>query len=233
VLTTSPLETFSVGNTIVVSRGLIDVLPDEGSLAMVLSHELAHIVLGHNLGSQYAFNDRMLFSDEGTYQNLGFKHIPEEETAADKKAIEMLKASPYAQKLDTAGLFVKALQARAATLTALLQAHLGNGITENGTVTRMAALASSAPALDWNKLDQIAALPLGGRVKLNPWDDRVEIVKAQPVAITSARDKMPFEVTPFFPRLARYSAASAPAATTAAAPSTTSTTANANPAPTN
>jgi hypothetical protein len=45
----------------------------------------------------------------------------------------------------------------------------------------------------------------GGRVKLNPWDDKVEIVKAQPVAITSARDKMPFEVTPFYPRLSRYS----------------------------
>jgi hypothetical protein len=233
VLTTSPLETFSVGNTIVVSRGLIDVLPDEGSLAMVLSHELAHIVLGHNLGSQYAFNDRMLFSDEGTYQNLGFKHIPEEETAADKKAVEMLKASPYAQKLETAGLFIKALQQRAPTLSALLQAHLGNNITDNGTVTRMAALATSAPALDWNKLDQIAALPLGGRVKLNPWDDKVEIVKAQPVAITSARDKMPFEVTPFYPRLSRYNAAAAPAATTAAAPAAAATTANADPAPTN
>ena len=233
VLTTSPLETFSVGNTIIVSRGLIDVLPDEGSLAMVLSHELAHIVLGHNLGSQYAFNDRMLFSDEGTYQNLGFKHIPEEETAADKKAIEMLKASPYAQKLETAGLFIKALQARSPSLAALLQAHLGNNITDNGTVTRMAALATSAPALDWNKLDQIAALPLGGRVKLNPWDDKVEIVKAQPVAITSARDKMPFEVTPFYPRLSRYSAANAPAATTAAEPATASTTANASPTPNN
>ena len=232
VLTTSPLETFSVGNTIVVSRGLIDVLPDEGSLAMVLAHELAHIVLGHNLGSQYAFNDRMLFSDEGTYQNLGFKHIPEEEAAADKKAIEMLKASPYAQKLDSAGLFIKALQARAPQLSALLQAHLGNNITENGTVTRMAQLGDSAPALDWNKLDQIAALPLGGRVKLNPWDDKVEIVKAQPVAITSARDKMPFEVTPFFPRLTRYSTASAPAATTAAASATTAT-ANASPTPAN
>ncbi len=103
-----------MGNTIVVSRGLIDVLPDEGSLAMVLSHELAHIALGHNLGSQYAFNDRMLFSDEGTYKNLGFKHIPEEEAAADKKAMEMLKASPYAQKLDIAGLFMKALRARSA-----------------------------------------------------------------------------------------------------------------------
>lgn len=228
VLTTSPLETFSVGNTIVLSRGLIDVLPDEGSLAMVLSHELAHVVLGHNLGSQYAFNDRMLFSDEGTFANLGFKHIPEEETAADKRAVEMLKASPYAQKLETAGLFLKALQTRAPQLAALLQAHLGNNIAENGTVTRMAALVNGAPALDWNKLDQIAALPLGGRVKLNPWDDKVEMVKAQPVAITSARDKMPFEVTPFFPRLARYNPANAPAANPTGA-----TTANAAPTPTN
>jgi len=231
VLLTSPLETFSVGNTIVISRGLIDVLPDEASLAMVLSHELAHIVLGHNLGSQFAFNDRMLFSDEATYQNMGFKHIPEEETAADKKAIEMLKNSPYAQKLDAAGLFIKALQGRAPQLAALLQAHLGNSIAENGTVTRMAQLANTAPALDWNKLDQIAALPLGGRVKLNAWDNKVEMVKAQPVAITSARDKMPFEVTPFFPRLTRYGS-NAPVAAPAPT-STTASTANSTPAPAN
>ncbi len=233
VLTTSPLETFSVGNTIVLSRGLIDVLPDEASLAMVLAHELAHIVLGHNLGSQFAFNDRMLFSDEATYSNLGFKHIPEEEAAADKKAMEMLKSSPYGQKLESAGLFIKVLQVRAPQLGALLQAHLGNNMSENGTVTRMAQLANSAPALDWNKLDQIAALPLGGRVKLNPWDDRVEIVKAQPVAITSARDKMPFEVTPFFPRLTRYNASTAPAANTNAATASAAATANAATAPTN
>jgi hypothetical protein len=203
VLLTSPLETFSVGNTIIISRGLIDVLPDESSLAMALTHELAHIVLGHNLGSKYAFNDRMLFSDESTYENLGFKHIPEEETAADKKAIDMLKNSPYAQKLDGAGLFLKMLNTRAGALNALLTAHLGNSMTEAATVTRMAQLMSSAPQIDWNKLDQIAALPMGGRVKLNPWDDKVELVKSQPVAITSARDKMPFEVTPFFPRLTR------------------------------
>lgn len=203
VLLTSPLETFSVGNTIVVSRGLIDTLPDEASLAMVLSHELAHIVLGHNLGSQYAFNDRMLFSDESTYSNLGFKHIPEEEAAADKKAMEFLKTSPYAQKLDTPSLFLKALQTRAPQLTALLTAHLGNNLSEAGTITRMAALQTAGPALDMNKLDQIPALPLGGRVKMNGWTNRVELIKSQPVAITSARDKMMFEVTPFFPRLTR------------------------------
>ena len=204
VMLTSPLETFSVGNTIIVSRGLVDVLPDEASLAMVLSHELAHIVLGHNLGSKFAFNDRMLFSDESTYQNFGFRHVPEEEAAADKKAVEMLKNSPYSQKLETAGLFLKQLNERAPELSALLTAHLGNSFVDGkGGVDRMAVLMNSAPALDPNKLDQIAALPLGGRVKMNPWDDRVELIKTSPVAITSARDKMPFEVTPFFPRLTR------------------------------
>src|SRR5437899_1324736 len=49
VLLTSPLESFTIGHTIVLSRGLIDVLPDEASLAMVIAHELAHIALGHRL----------------------------------------------------------------------------------------------------------------------------------------------------------------------------------------
>ena len=217
VLLTSPLETFSVGNTIVISRGLIDVLPDEACLAMVLSHELAHIVLGHNLGSKYAFNDRMLFSDDATYENLGFKHVPEEEAAADKKAIEMLKNSPYASKLDSAGLFLRELQERGPSLLALLTAHLGNSfVDDKGQLIRMVALADSAPKLDPMKLDQIAALPLGGRVKLNAWTDQVEMVKTAPVAITSARDKMPLEVTPFFPRLTRLGVANATASATAA-----------------
>jgi hypothetical protein len=226
VMLTSPLETFSVGNTIIISRGLIDTLPDEASLAMVLSHELAHIVLGHNLGSKFAFDDRMLFSDESTYNNFGFRHVPEEETAADKKALDLLKNSPYAQKLDVAGLYLKELSQRGPQLSALLTAHLGNSFAdEKGNISRLTPLMQSAPALDANKLDQIAALPLGGRIKLNPWDDKVEMVKAAPVAITSARDKMPFEVTPFFPRLSRYASGSANGSTP--------TTAAANAAPAN
>jgi Peptidase family M48 len=256
VLLTAPLETFSVGNTIVISRGLVDVLPDEASLAAMLAHELAHIVLGHNLGNRFAFRDEANlalalahglahimsrhklgsdyeFNDDPTYQDIMFKHSPEEEQAADKEAIELLKNSPYAQKLDNLGLFLKALQLRAPQLTALLATHLGNPLAEGGTVNRLSALANQGPALDNTKLDQIAALPLGGRVKVNPWDDTAEMLKVTPVAITSARDKMPFEVTPFYPRLARYSVPNPPAATTASAPAQASTTANADPAPSN
>jgi len=216
VMLTSQLETFSVGNTIVVSRGLIDVLPDEACLAMVLSHELAHIVLGHNLGSKFAFTDRMLFSDQSTYENFGFRHSPEEETAADAKAMELLKTSPYAQKLDSASLFLKELSARAPQLTALLTPHLGNSfVDQKGQLVRMTALAASGPALNPDKLDQIAALPLGGRLKLNAWDDQVELIKSAPVAIISARDKMPFEVTPFFPHLSRMNSSNTGNPTTA------------------
>jgi len=207
ILLTSPLETLSVGNTIIISRGLVDVLPDEASLAALLAHELAHIVLGHNLGSKYAFNDRMLFSDDTTYANLGFKHVPEEEAAADKKAIDLLNNSPYAGKLDNVGLFLKELQSRAHELNALLTTHLGNPLGENGTITRLSALENKGPALDENKLDQIAALPLGARIKVNPWNDTAEMMKSAPVSINSARDKLPFEVTPFYPRLIRYNGA--------------------------
>lgn len=218
MLLTSPLETFSVGNTIIISRGLVDVLPDESSLAMVLSHELAHIVLGHNLGSKFAFSDRMIFSDEATFSNLGFKHSPEEETAADVKAIDLLKNSPYAQKMDTGKLFLKQLSERAPSLGALLTARLGDSFAdEKGNLIRLTALANSGPALDVKKLDQIAALPLGDRVKVNPWSDQVELTKSAPVAIMTPRDKMPFEVTPFFPHLSRLNMPDTGNGTTAAA----------------
>ena len=218
VMVTYPLETFSVGNTIVISRGLLDTLPDEASLAAVLCHELAHIVLGHNLGSKFAFNDRMLFSDESTYQNFGFRHNPDEEAAADAKAVELLNNSPYAQKLGSAGLYLKQLQARGPMLSALLTAHLGNNLSDSkGQITRLSALMGSAPTLDESKLDQIAALPLGGRIKLDPWGDHVEMIKAAAVSYTSVRDKMPFEVTPFFPRLTRLGSGAATTAENAPA----------------
>src|ERR1700682_6225731 len=47
VMLTAPLESYNIGHTIVISRGFLDTLPDEASLAAVLAHELGHILLGH------------------------------------------------------------------------------------------------------------------------------------------------------------------------------------------
>jgi Peptidase family M48 len=204
VLLTAPLESFTIGHTIVISRGLLDVLPDEASLAMVLAHELGHIVLGHRLDTKLAFNDKLLFPDEESFQRLDFKRSNADEEAADAKALELLKNSPYKDKLGSAGLFLKALQEKAPDLPNLIRPHLGNSIASSKSI-RMSSLLASAPALDEKKLDQIAALPLGGRIKLDPWSDQVELTKAKPVSLESAREKMEFEITPFFPYLTRLS----------------------------
>jgi len=45
VILTSTLESFTIGHTIVFSRGLVDVLPDEASLAAMVAHEVSHVVL--------------------------------------------------------------------------------------------------------------------------------------------------------------------------------------------
>ena len=200
VLLTLPLESFTIGHTIVVSRGLLDVLPDEASLAMVLAHELSHLVLGHHIDTQMAFNDRFFFADTTTFQHLNFQLDPADEQAADNKAVELLGNSPYKDKLSNAGLFLKALHNRAPVLTNLIKPRLGDTMA-SGNTTRMAALFNSAPALQKQRLDQIAALPIGSRIKLDPWSNQLTMVNAKPVALVSPREKMPLEVTPFFPFL--------------------------------
>ena len=223
VLMTTPLESFTIGHTIVMSRGMIDVLPDEASLAMVLTHELAHIALGHRLDTKLAFNDRLFFPDDRTFERLDFARDRAEEEAADKKAIELLNNSPYKDKLANAGLFLKAVQARAPELKNLIRPHLGDRLL-NGDAIRMSALMTNSPQFDPKKVDQVAALPLGGRVRVDSWNDQLELIKTKPIAITAATDKMPFEVTPFFPFLTRFGTPaatqekSAPAASATAAP---------------
>ena len=222
VLLTAPLESFTIGHTIVISRGLLDVLPDEASLAMILARELSHIALDHQLDTKLAFNDRMFFADEDTFSNLTFRRSRADEDAADKKALELLANSPYKDKLSNAGLFLKALQERAPDLRNLIQARLGAGLV-SGKTLRMSALLNTAPQLDERKKDQIAALPLGGRIKVDPWTNQTTLAKAKPVALLSAREKMPFEVTPVFPYLTRVTSTGAEKVATTTAPVATPT----------
>jgi len=202
ILLTTPLESFTIGHTIVVSRGLIDVLPDEASLAMMLSHELAHVALGHKLNTKFAFTDRFFFPDPVTFQRMDFSRSDLDETAADTKALELLNSSPYKDKLAAAGLFLKELQERVPMLTNLIRPHLGNQLGSKES-TRLPTINASAPALEDKNIMQVAALPLGGRIKVDPWSNRLSMMNVKPVSLLSAHDKMPFEVTPFNPYLTR------------------------------
>lgn len=198
VMLTSTLESFSIGHTIVMSRGLIDVLPDEPSLATALAQELAAIMITKPSTDQWGFNDTTNVTAGEALSRFSFKATPAEVDMANKKAVEILKNSPYKDKLGNAALFLKQLSTESAALPSLINARLGNGVALSS------ALANLGPPLRADKLDQVAALPLGARLKLDPWDDHVELMKTKPVALSSAREKMPFEVTPFLLYLTRY-----------------------------
>lgn len=203
VLLTTPLESFVVGRTIVLSRGLIDVLPDEATLAAVLAHELAHIALGHSLADAYLSTFSLPFSDLETFTHFNFHFSPAEEAAADKKTLELFAKSPYKDQLANAALFLEALEARSKQLPNLLQGRFSNDFESSHLVGLQKLVKSPRPHLRMDRLDQIAALPLGSRIKLDPWSDRIEMMKTKPVTLLSPSEKMPFEVSPFFPYLKR------------------------------
>ena len=209
VLLTSTLESFAIGHTIVFSRGLIDVLPDEASLATMVSHELAHVVLGHRIDGQYAFFDRLLFDEKDTFRHFGFARTATEEEAANAKANELLQSSPYKEQLATAKLFMNALETRQRDIPNLISPHLGDRVPTNMTVAGSSAPVAQRPATPAAAPAQAAAaspvvaLPLGGRVKMDPWSDKLEMLKSKPVGTVAEREKMPFEVTPFMLYLTR------------------------------
>ena len=207
VMLDSSLESFSLAYTIVLSRGLIDVLPDEPSLAMILAHELAHIALGHKVDTMFAFNDRLEVSDEKLLASLDLTRSQKEEEAADAKGIEFLKNSPYKDNLGQAGLFLRAAIDAAPHVPHMFGAHMGNGLTEGNKLIRMSALTSAAPDLKPQSLDQIAALPLGSRLQVNAWDGSVTFTDRKAVALVDAGEKMPFRVTPVIPYLRVYAQA--------------------------
>jgi hypothetical protein len=200
VLMTSTMESFTMGHTIVLSRGLVDVLPDEASLAAILAHELGHIVLRHRMGTQYAFFNRLRFEEKETFRHFGFTHTAEEEQAASQEGMELLKKSPYKDHIGSAQLFLQALNDRSKEIPNLVSPHLGNRVVIGVTSTSATPSEGAASKATGNL---IAALPLGGRIKIEPWDNRLQMLKTKPVGTVAKDELMPFELTPFFLYLTR------------------------------
>ncbi len=199
VLMTSTIESFSMGHTIVLSRGLIDVLPDEASLAVMLAKEMGYVLTAQKgVDPGLAFYDRMQFDDKKIFQHFDFARKPEEDAAASAKAQELLNNSPYKDQLGTAQAFIAELQYRSREIPNLISPRVGD--------VGLLKLSVAAKSAEAESANHIVALPLGGRIKLDPWDDKLALLKTTAVGTVTNRDKMPFEVTPFVIYLTRVGA---------------------------
>lgn len=209
VLLTLPLDSFSVGHTIFISRGLLDVLPDDGTLALLLAHELGHIISGHSVIAESAFSDDVLLSNEQVLSRFArFHRDRAEEHTADVKALELLANSQFRQKLSRAARFLQELNGRSSQLPNLICPHLRLA----GQDLLIAPLTRSAAKADVQSRDP-AALPLGSRIKLNPWNNRIQLVQPVLDSMLLMRERMPLQITPFHPYLSRSPLAVAAAPT--------------------
>jgi hypothetical protein len=204
VMLTSTLESIAIGNTIILSKGLVDVLPYEEDLAAAVSFQLAHIVLGHAIDTRYAFNDRLLFPDESTLQRIAMNHSAAQNMDAAKKAAELFKNSIYGDKSGNVGLFLTQLVNMQHQIPSLLTPRLGDSQLRSDGLPWLAELQNGAPTLQVSNPQQIVALPLGSQLRIDAWDDRVYQLHAPRAVIVSASDKMPLQVTPIFYRPAKY-----------------------------
>ncbi len=255
-LLTEPLESLSVGNTIILSKSLIDttaVVTSDGAQQMgnlnaLLAFQLAHIISGHRLDTKYAFNDRLLFPDNSAFKRIPMHHTDADNTEAAKKAIELLNATELVDGQKYFGLYLQQLQQRVKGLKALNQPVIGDGLVKSDTDPTfwLAALMPKGEKLDVKNLKQQAAVPLSSFLRFDPWTDQVVTMHTAYEPILSASDKMPFEVSPVYLKLSYFKAPADPQASPAtgtaapadgtsapaAAPATDGTAPTAAPAPT-
>lgn len=196
-LLTSTLESFSIGHTIVLSRGLLDALPDEASLAAMLAQEVATILV-----NAPPKTDRKQRDESGVARLIESGHFALNYgdgaiQAANQKAVELLRNSPYKGKLDNPGLFLEQVGEAHKVLAALISPRVGDRANLGGELTGPNARQAGGGS------GHFVAVRMGTRVKLDPWSNQVTLLKAQPAAPVSAREYDPFELFPLFPSLTR------------------------------
>ena len=209
VLMTSALESFAMGHTIVLSRGLIDVLPDETNLAAILVHEMGHVLLGHRIDSQFGFFDNLHVSEKETFRHFDFARTPGEERAASRKATDLLRNSPYKNYQNGVQLFLQALKNRSKQVPNLISPNLGDRVPTNWMAV---SDVSSMESGQKTAADVIAALPIGGRIKIDPWSDQLKMLNSKPERPIAESEKMPFQITHFMFYLTRQGDNSSPEA---------------------
>jgi len=203
VLLTTPLEAFAIGNTIVLSKGLIDTLPNEESIASVVAFELAHLTLhGGNTDTRYSFPDRTMFPDTTVLRKMPLGHTEEENVRAADLAYNYLLKSMYAEKMGNVGLYYRQMDLAGDKLKNLYHPQVGDSmIAPSGRPWLLSKMLSTAPHLEQDNITQIPALPLGSNLILDPWTSQVSLNMAPRTAPRSGYEKRPFEVMPVFFRL--------------------------------
>jgi hypothetical protein len=202
VMLTTPIEATTVGSTILISKGLIETLPNEESIASVVAFELAHVIQSNTVDTRYSFADRTMFPDRKVSRDLYLAHSGKEDEMAAEVAVSLIQKSMYGDKLGGIGLYYQQMALGIGKLNGLYRPETGDSlISPAGKPWLLAQLAEKSPRLEPGNPRQLAALPLGSNLVVDPWTGEVRLSDAPRVMPQTASEKRPFEVVPVYFRL--------------------------------
>jgi hypothetical protein len=220
-LLTAPLESTAIGNTIIISKSLLDTtgvltesgMQQMGNLNAVLAFQVAHIILAHRIDAKAAFNDSLLYPSSSVYKRIPLHHTAADNAAAARKALQLLNVKELAGGQQYFGLYLEQLQQRVKALKALNEPVIGDGLvkSDNDSTFWMAEMMTRGPRLEINNLQQRAAMPLSSFLRFDPWTDQLMVMHTAYEPLLTPADKMPFEVEPIYFKLSYYVPAKTPA----------------------
>src|SRR5262249_26600673 len=107
------------------------------------------------------------------------------------------------------GRFLKALEDNSERFPVLLHGSFSHDFGSSHLAGMQARHGPNKPPKT-DRLDQISALPIGSLIVVDPRSDRIGMLKRRPGHLLSKAEKIPFEVTPFYPHLTRLEATERP-----------------------
>jgi hypothetical protein len=205
ILLTAPLEVALVNNCVLVGREVVNTVPGESALGMVLAHAVVHSVLGHRkIDPALAFPDLLRIPDPDLAATLRFRHTEAEERAIGEKVMEILANSPYKDKksMQDAGLFMQAVQFYRGSLFGLISSTFGEDLADPTHVEQDHPSIREAWVFNPKLPNQVAAKALGSRLEMDAADGRLRFFRQQaPDSPPALYERQEFGITPFLPYL--------------------------------
>ena len=170
VLLTTPLEIFSVGHTIILSRGLLNISPDESVIAVLLAREIANFTIGGSATRRETLFDGKLSHESGMkdFGGLGIHESSQKDTAAWRNALVLARKAGYSNGIGSASLLFTQLVQHSKQIPNLVQARFGRNVLD---------MWKTAPAFETVQGSAIVARPLllRGKYVIDSWTGGIEV----------------------------------------------------------
>jgi hypothetical protein len=183
ILLTTPVEMFSIDNTVLISRGLLNLVPDKSSLAVLMAGQIANITLEHS--GRPAATESAVFDGHhrSNLTDQGIRSTPSQQTEANARMRLLLKNTRYADSVSLVEAFFARLALHSSQIPHLMAPALGDD--QLGTAGALPRSLQSSPI--GGSTSEVPALELRGAYGINSWENQIVVLSGQsPVEETNA-----------------------------------------------